>query len=118
MEDDARDWYKSKIKGKNWELQNILDSVGVATICLFRVMNNGAIAAITGQSFISDETVWEEDWSIASGRPTDLAENAPNAFKTSFLILIHPFLTSSNKRFILYEWGFFTNIFFRQIQNE
>ena len=32
MEDDARDWYESKIKGKNWELQNILDGVGVATI--------------------------------------------------------------------------------------
>src|SRR5437763_13835280 len=26
-----------------------------------------------------DETIWEEDWSIAGGRPTDLAVNAPNA---------------------------------------
>jgi len=78
MEDDARDWYESKIKGKNWELQNILDGVGVATIRLFRAMNNGTIASlnanqfrgqahilhgnagvvntITGQSFILDET--------------------------------------------------------------
>ncbi len=101
MEDDARDWYESKIKGKNWELQNILDGVGVATIRLFRAMNNGAIAGlnanqfrgqahtlhgtagavntVTGQSFIPDETIWEEDWSIAGGRPTDLAVNAPNA---------------------------------------
>ena len=101
MEGDARDWYESKIKGKNWELQNILDGIGVATIRLFRAMNNGAIAGlnanqfrgqthtlhgnagavntITGQSFILDETVWEEDWSIAGGHPTDLAVNAPNA---------------------------------------
>ena len=79
MEDDARDWYESKIKGKNWELQNILDGVVVATIRLSRPMNNGAIASlnanqfqgqahtlhgnagtvntITGQSFILDETV-------------------------------------------------------------
>src|ERR1041384_6684785 len=101
MEDDARDWYESKIKGKNWELQNVLDGIGVATIRLFRAMNNGAIVAlnanqfrgqasivhgnagavntITGHSFIPDETVWEEDWSIVGGRPTDLAPNAPNA---------------------------------------
>ena len=101
MEDDARDWYESKIKGKNWELQNVLDGIGVATIRLFRAMNNGAIVAlnanqfrgqasivhgnagavntITGHSFIPDETVWEEDWSIVGGRPSDFAVNAPNA---------------------------------------
>ena len=71
----------------------------MATIHLFRAMNNGAIAGlnanqfrgqafivhgntgvvntITGQSFIPDETVWEKDWSIAGERPTDLAPNAP-----------------------------------------
>ena len=41
--------------------------------------NAGVVNTITGQSFIPDETVWEEDWSIAGGRPTDLAPNAPNA---------------------------------------
>jgi len=46
MEDDARDWYESKIKGKIWELQNILDGVGVAIICLFRAMNNGSIGQV------------------------------------------------------------------------
>ena len=51
MEDDARDWYESKIKGKNWELQNILDGVGVATIRLFRAMNNGAIAGLNANQF-------------------------------------------------------------------
>src|ERR1051325_7956137 len=101
MEDDARDWYDSKIKGKNWELQNILDNVGVATIIAFRALNNCGITAlnvnqfrgqarvirgnagadntITGQSFIPDETVWDEDWSIAGGRPIDFAPNAPNS---------------------------------------
>ena len=44
MKDNARDWYESKIKEKNWELQNILDGVGVVTIRLFRAMNNGARA--------------------------------------------------------------------------
>src|SRR5207248_8080420 len=39
----------------------------------------GAVNTVTGQSFIPDETIWEEDWSIAGGRPTDLAVNAPNA---------------------------------------
>ena len=51
MEDDARDWYESKIKGKNWELQNILDGVGVATIRLFRDINNGAIAGLNANQF-------------------------------------------------------------------
>ena len=37
----------------------------------------GAVNTVTGQSFIPDETIWEEDWSIAGGRPTDLAVNAP-----------------------------------------
>ena len=40
--------------------------------------NAGVVNTITGQSFIPDETVWEEDWSIAGGRPTDLAVNTPN----------------------------------------
>src|SRR5436189_6467599 len=51
MEDDARDWYESKIKRKNWELQNILDGVCVATIHLFRAMNNGAIAGLNANQF-------------------------------------------------------------------
>jgi hypothetical protein len=101
MEDDARDWWESKIKGKNWELQNILDGVGTATIIAFRALNNAGIGAINanqfrgqarvirnqaggdatinGASFIPDETVWDEDWSIAGGRTTDLAPNLPNA---------------------------------------
>ena len=51
MKDDTRDWYKSKIKRKNWELQNILDGVGVTTIRLFRTMNNDAIAGLNANQF-------------------------------------------------------------------
>ncbi|CAB5371125.1 unnamed protein product [Rhizophagus irregularis] len=43
---------------------------------------HGQVAAdntITGASFIPRHTVWDEDWSIADGRPTDLAVNNPNA---------------------------------------
>ena len=38
----------------------------------------GAVNTVTGQSFIPDETIWEEDWSIAGGRPTNFAINASN----------------------------------------
>ena len=80
----------------------------MTTIRLFKAMNNSAIAGlnanqfreqasivhgnagvvntITGQSFIPDETVWEEDWSIAGGCPTDLAENAPNSAGGSTIV--------------------------------
>ena len=72
----------------------------MVTIRAFRALNNGAIAGmnpnqfrgqaliihgtagadvITGHTFIPDETVWKEDWSIAGGHTTDLAPNAPNA---------------------------------------
>ncbi|CAB4413324.1 unnamed protein product [Rhizophagus irregularis] len=101
LEDDARDWYETHIKGKNWEYVNLLDNIGVATFHAVNAMNNGAIAAvavnqfvrralvqrgqapadntITGATFILSHTVWDEDWSIADGRPTDLAVNNPNA---------------------------------------
>jgi len=51
MEDDARDWLESRIKGKNWELQNILDGVGTATIIAFRALNNAGIVAINANQF-------------------------------------------------------------------
>ncbi|CAB5394072.1 unnamed protein product [Rhizophagus irregularis] len=39
----------------------------------------GAVNTITGADFIPSHTVWDEDWSIANGHPTDLAVNNPNA---------------------------------------
>lgn len=101
LEDDARDWYETHIKGKNWECANIRDNTGVANLAAINAMNNAAIggvaanqfigsafakhgragadATITGATFIPNHTVWDEDWSIADGRPTDLAVNNPNA---------------------------------------
>ncbi|CAB5322061.1 unnamed protein product [Rhizophagus irregularis] len=101
LEDDARDWYETHIKGKNWECANLLDNIGVVTFAAVNNMNNGTIAGvaanqfhgragvlheqvatvntITGANFIPNHTVWDEDWSIANGRPTDLAINNPNA---------------------------------------
>ncbi|CAB5370840.1 unnamed protein product [Rhizophagus irregularis] len=101
LEDDARDWYETYIKGKNWECANLLDNTGAATLAALSGLNNGAIGAvavnqflgralavhgqvaadntITGASFIPRHTVWDEDWLIADGRPTDLAVNNPNA---------------------------------------
>ncbi|GBC46968.2 hypothetical protein GLOIN_2v1885507 [Rhizophagus irregularis DAOM 181602=DAOM 197198] len=101
LEDDARDWYEIHIKGKNWECVNLLDNTGVANLAAFNALNNGAIQAvvanqfrggagvlhgqaaavntITGANFIPDHTVWDEDWSIVKGRPTDIAVNNPNA---------------------------------------
>ncbi|CAB5331942.1 unnamed protein product [Rhizophagus irregularis] len=38
-----------------------------------------AVNTITGANFIPDHTVWDEDWLIAKGCPTDLAVNNPNA---------------------------------------
>ncbi|PKY63467.1 hypothetical protein RhiirA4_492491, partial [Rhizophagus irregularis] len=101
LEDDARDWYKTHIKGKNWECANLRDNTGAATFAAFNALNNGAIQAvavnqflgtagvkhgqaggdntITGATFIPSHTVWNEDWSIADSRPTDIAVNIPNA---------------------------------------
>ncbi|CAB5378251.1 unnamed protein product [Rhizophagus irregularis] len=101
LEDNARDWYETHIKGKNWECANLLDNTGAATLATLSGLNNGTIGAvavnqflgralavhgqvaadntITGASFIPRHTVWDEDWSIADGHPTDLAVNNPNA---------------------------------------
>ncbi|CAB5382560.1 unnamed protein product [Rhizophagus irregularis] len=90
-----------RIHGKNWECANLLDNTGVANLAAFNALNNAAIQAvaanqfrggagvlhgqaaavntITGANFIPDHTVWDEDWSIAEGRPTDIAVNNPNA---------------------------------------
>ncbi|CAB4414621.1 unnamed protein product [Rhizophagus irregularis] len=98
---NARTRYETHIKGKNWECVNLLDNIGAATFHAVNALNNGAIQAvavnqfvgralvrrgqapadntITGATFIPSHTVWDEDWLIADGRPTDLAVNNPNA---------------------------------------
>src|SRR2546430_3779551 len=42
---------RAKLKGENWELQNILDGVGVVTIRLFRAMNNSTITGLNANQF-------------------------------------------------------------------
>ncbi|CAB4401221.1 unnamed protein product [Rhizophagus irregularis] len=100
--DYAKDWYKTEIKGRNWELQNISDNTGLANIgAINGLANNNALRAINANQFrggalhtrntvpadnnaianpiVPGHTVWEEDWSISGGCPTLLAPNAPNA---------------------------------------
>ncbi len=98
----AKDWYDIEIKGRNWELQNISDNIGIANIGTINgLANNNALRAINANQFrgralhtrntiladnnaianpiVPGHTIQEEDWSISGGRPTLLASNAPNA---------------------------------------
>ncbi|CAB4400198.1 unnamed protein product [Rhizophagus irregularis] len=78
------------IKEKNWECVNIRNNLGVVILAAVNGMNNGTIAGVNanqvaavntiiGADFIPSHTVWDEDWSIAGGHPTDLAVSNPNA---------------------------------------
>ena len=101
MKDNAKDWFDSSIKGMNWELQNIGDNTNLADLNAIRTLTNNGIRAINAGQFrgraraIRDNapangnalaqplvplpTVFDEDWSIAGGRPTDLPPTAPQA---------------------------------------
>jgi hypothetical protein len=102
LEDEARDWYESKIRGKNWKLRYLTGHVGAADLAAIRALNNGAVAGlganthianspaadlivraggdvtITGANLAPAATGWNEDWSFSGGVPTDDAVNAPN----------------------------------------
>ncbi|RGB35848.1 hypothetical protein C1646_758788 [Rhizophagus diaphanus] len=52
LEDDARDWYETHIKGKNWEYANIRNNTGVATIAAINAMNNATIGGVAANQFI------------------------------------------------------------------
>ncbi|CAH1766726.1 4509_t:CDS:2, partial [Entrophospora sp. SA101] len=91
--DDAKDWYESNIKGKNWESQHITANIGVADLHAINALTNNGIRAINANRFrdtpndanlpavpvVPAHTVWDEDWLTSGGRPTDLPPNAPNA---------------------------------------
>jgi hypothetical protein len=102
MTGDASIWFTNEIKGRNYQLDNILDNTGVATATAFRALNNGGLTGINanqfrGQALVlrnaagGDNTitganiipagVWDEDWSIAGGHPAPAgtAVVAPNA---------------------------------------
>ncbi|CAJ0638270.1 11471_t:CDS:2, partial [Entrophospora sp. SA101] len=72
--DDAKDWYESNIKGKNWESQHITANIGVADLHAINALTNNGILPV-----VPAHTVWDEDWLTSGGRPTDLPPNAPNA---------------------------------------
>ncbi|CAG8482703.1 10488_t:CDS:2, partial [Acaulospora morrowiae] len=97
---DAKDWYESRIKNKNWELQNITANTGVATFHAINALTNNQIRAIDVARFrgraqtiretapadgnlparplVPPHSVWDEDWITSGGQPTDLAPNPPN----------------------------------------
>ncbi|CAG8599598.1 4331_t:CDS:2 [Acaulospora morrowiae] len=102
LRDDTKDWYETHLKNKNWELQNINDNTGLADLgAINRLANNNALRAINVNQFRSGalhirntvpvnnnaiaiplvlaHTVFDKDWLISGGRPTDLAPNALNA---------------------------------------
>jgi len=85
------EWYDENITTKqNFELCNLLDNTGQATIQLVAgrtavQIGNQAINQANGRA--GDEIIplranadpWNEDWSIAGGRPSNDPVNAPNA---------------------------------------
>ncbi|CAG8634663.1 8186_t:CDS:2 [Paraglomus brasilianum] len=104
LRDDAKDWYETHLKNKNWELQNISDNTGLADLgAINGLANNNALRNINANQFrggalqirntvpadnnaiaihvplVPAHTVFDENWLISGGRPTELAPNAPNA---------------------------------------
>ncbi|CAG8510803.1 8535_t:CDS:2 [Ambispora leptoticha] len=100
----ALNWYNTRIKGKNWRCNNLSDNLGagnggnqIGGLNTAREFRNKAGAEIgriragvaTGADIIPNRT-WDEDWSIASGEPTDNALVAPNAGRGFPAVTIAP----------------------------
>ncbi|CAG8463632.1 17194_t:CDS:2 [Acaulospora morrowiae] len=102
LKDNMKDWYKTNLKNKNWELQNISDNTNLADLgAIIGLANNNVLRAINANQFkggalhirnivsannnaiatplVLAHTIFDEDWLISGGRPTDLTPNAPNA---------------------------------------
>ena len=48
----AKDWYETKIKGRNWKLQNISDNTSLANIgAINGLANNNTLRAINANQF-------------------------------------------------------------------
>ncbi|GES81414.1 hypothetical protein GLOIN_2v1778046 [Rhizophagus clarus] len=85
------EWFDEKITTKqNWELQNLLDGTAQATLQGINGLNADAIGVngineANGQpgnvivKLRAVEGLWDEDWRVAGGRPTNAVPNAPNA---------------------------------------
>ncbi|CAB4482853.1 hypothetical protein RhiirA1_389797 [Rhizophagus irregularis] len=103
LEGDAKKWYETRVKGKNWRCNNLSDNLGVVTLTAVRALaagNGGSqvgglntagqfrgkaateIGTVradiaTGANIIPNGT-WDENWSTVGGEPTDTAPVAPN----------------------------------------
>ncbi|GES90611.1 hypothetical protein GLOIN_2v1783702 [Rhizophagus clarus] len=74
---------RAEALGKNWRCNNLSDNLGVADLNAVRGIGAGNNAnqiggVATGADIIPNGT-WDEDWSIAGGKPVD---NAPVALNT------------------------------------
>ncbi|GBB93129.1 hypothetical protein RclHR1_21130007 [Rhizophagus clarus] len=126
LEGPAKQWYETRIKGKNWKCSNISDNLGVANLTAVRTLaagNGGSqvgglntigqfqgkvaseigrigAGAATGADIIPNGT-WDEDWSIASGESTNNAPVAPNAGGGFPAVTIAPNITLGQLIYLL-----------------
>ena len=126
LEGPAKQWYETRIKGKNWRCGNISDNLGVATLTAIRTLatrnRGGQVSALnttgefqgktaakigrigaevaTGADIIPNGT-WDEDWSIAGGEPVNNAPVAPNAGGSLPAVTIAPNITLGQLIYLL-----------------
>ena len=98
----ARDWYNEKLLGKRWELTNVLNNHGVATVTLVRAQTHAQLIAtnsLRGSALVyaqragingialtadtSERVIWPlpnfmTDWSLAGGEPSTNPINVPS----------------------------------------
>ena len=123
---DALNQYNTRVKGKNWRCNNLSDNLGVADLNAVRGLGAGnggnqigglntagefqgkAAAEIgrigagltTGTDIIPNGT-WDEDWSIADGKPVNNAPVAPNADGSLPAVTITPNITLGQLIYLL-----------------
>src|SRR6266498_4808226 len=93
------EWFDEEITTKtNWELTNLTDGTGQANL----VAVNRRTAVQIGADSLNEalgqpgnaivklravEDLWNEDWCVASGRPTNIAINASNANNGTMVVV-------------------------------
>jgi hypothetical protein len=119
---DAKIWYINSIKNRNWQLDNIIAlATGPANISALRGLNNGALVALPVGHFLNEALtlrnnavgtntitgadiiptgVWEEDWSIAGGHPSNAGAPIVNPNVAGGQRVVAPGMTPGQ---ILYE---------------
>ncbi|CAG8692640.1 1311_t:CDS:2 [Acaulospora morrowiae] len=95
---EAKTWFENKIKNRNWQCDNILDSTSINILNAIRLLNNRDLTGINANQFLgealvvrnnvrSDNTIiganiipvgtWDENWSIAGGHPAPIGTPSP-----------------------------------------